>query len=241
MKKTVLTVCILIYALGLAAQWNLQEDHRLTVDGNSLSFEARVNKDGITFVPFWKLEPEDSRLQGNRYSDNVDFVYYLQIVDRDGENLLPDAGKLISHRPTRSFAMGDDQAVLTDSDGNALLIVKDERNWPSGYPNQSYFVYKVSPEGEFLWDEPLDLNRGNAYYLVSNIKVIELSDGSYAFAHEIHISEGYAYIAIDKVSKSGEFIWEEPLLLEDDELSYGYPLLADGGSSSLIVAYYKTP
>ncbi|MDR2621969.1 MAG: T9SS type A sorting domain-containing protein [Dysgonamonadaceae bacterium] len=241
MKKVLLTVLGFINVLGLAAQWNVQEDHRLTGD-NVLNFEAQTNKNGITFVAFWKLVAEDPAKQGNRYSEGSDIAYYLQIVDKEGNNLFSNNGQLISHEPSRSFTTGDDDAVFTDSEGNALLIVKDERNWNSAsYPNQSYFVYKVSPTGDLLWEKPLDLDRGTAYYAVNNIKGIEVEDGSYIFAHDIRHDEGIAYIAIDKVSKNGEFIWEEPLLLSSRTVSYVCPFLADAGYGDFIVVYSKSP
>jgi hypothetical protein len=225
---------------GVSAQWNPLENTRVTVD-SILDFEAQINKDGVTFVGFWDMVPEDPEKQGDRYSDDSDVAYYLQIIDKDGNKLFPDEGRLISHEPTRSFTYGLDNAIFTDSDGNALYIVKDERNWNnSSYPNQSYFVYKVSPSGEFLWEEPLDLDHGDAYYLVANIKVIEIADGSYIFAHDRYPEENLpAYIAIDRVSKNGEFVWDEPLLWTDNVFSYSFPFLVDAGSGNFILVYSR--
>lgn len=241
MRKVLLTVLGLMYVLGLSAQWdpNSQENLRVTVDG-ILSFEAQMNKDGVAFVAFWDLLAEDPEKQGDRYSDNVDVAYFMQILDKEGRKVIADEETLISHEPSRSFTMGYDRAVFTDSDGNALYIVKDERNWNDrSYPNQSYFVYKVSPAGEFLWEEPLDLDKGYAYYTVANIKVIELIDGSYIFAHDIYLNKNRSYIAVERVSKEGKFLWNEPLLLTDNAISYSYPYVADAGYGNFIVAYAK--
>jgi hypothetical protein len=239
MRKVLLTVLGLMCVLGLSAQWT-QENLRVTVD-KILDFEAQTNKDGVTFVGFWDLVAEDPEKQGNRYSDGSDVAYSIQILDKDGTKVLTDEEKqLISHEPTRSFTMGYDRAIFTDSDGNALYIVKDERNCNSdgGY-DQGYFVYKISPAGELLWEEPLDLNRGYAYYLVANIKVIELSNGSYIFAHDIYLNGSRSYIAIERVSKNGELLWDEPLLLTDNTIPYNYSYLADAGYGNFIVAYAK--
>jgi hypothetical protein len=221
------------------SHWNPEEDLRLTVDG-ILDFEAQTNKDDVTFIAFWDLVAEDPEKQGDRYSDGSDIAYYLQILDKSGNKLFPDEGKLVSHEPTRSFTMGDDKAIFTDSDGNALYIVKDERNWNnSSYPNQGYFVYKLSPAGKFLWSEPVDLDKGEAYFMVSNIKVIEIADGSYIFAHDIHPENKKSYIAIDRVSKSGEFLWDQPLLLTDNATLYSFPFLVDAGSGNFVLVYAK--
>ncbi|MDR2804821.1 MAG: T9SS type A sorting domain-containing protein [Dysgonamonadaceae bacterium] len=242
MRKVLLTIWGLACAVGLTAQWNSKENLRVTIDG-IMDFEAQTNKDGITFVGFWDLVAEDPAKQGNRYSDDSDIAYYLQILDKGGNKLFPDNGRLVSHEPSRSFSMGDDKAIFTDSDGNALYIVKDERNWNNGnYPNQGYFVYKVSPSGQFLWDEPLDLDKGYAYYMVANIKVIELADGSYIFAHDIYLDGGYlSYITIDKVSKDGKFLWNEPLLLTNNLFSYSFPFLVDAGYGNFVIVYSKSP
>ncbi|MDR0507057.1 MAG: hypothetical protein LBH32_09625 [Dysgonamonadaceae bacterium] len=241
MKKIVLTLLGLISFWAVSAQWNQAADHQVTKE-NILGFEAKTNSDGITFVAFQCLAPEDPEKQGDRYSEGHDVAYYLQIISPDGINIFPNEGKLISHEPSRSFTMGDDNGVMVDDDGNAILIVKDERNWNnSSYPNQSYFVYKVSPAGEFLWDEALDLNRGYAYYMVANIKVVQLTDGSYIFAHEIRPDENKAYIVIEKVSKNGELIWEQPMLMDNSAISYTYPYLVDAGNGNFIMAYSKSP
>ncbi|MDR0348609.1 MAG: T9SS type A sorting domain-containing protein [Tannerella sp.] len=237
MKKVLLTVLGLMSVLGLAAQWNPQEELRLT-DERALDFEAQTNKDNITFVAFWKMVDEDPEKQGNRYSEGIDIAYFLQIVTKDGEKLFPDEGKLVSHEPTRSFTYGDDRAIMTDNEGNVIYIVKDERNAQSG-TSEGYFVYKLSPTGEFLWDEPVDLDKGNAYELVANIKMIELPDGSYLFAHDIYPDGRRSYIAIDKVSKTGEFVWDQPLLLTDNQISFGFPYLVDAGFGDFILVYTK--
>ncbi|MDR2621347.1 MAG: T9SS type A sorting domain-containing protein [Dysgonamonadaceae bacterium] len=242
MKHLLIAIALMLGSLPATAQWKSGTDQRLTVDGNFLAYDAQTSKDGVTFVLFWKLIRETPESLGNRYSDNVDYAYYLQIVDNQGEKLLPDEGRLLSHEATRSFSMGAEPGVFTDSDGNALLIVKDQRNWNNpSYPNQSYFIYKISPEGQLLWERPLDLDRGTAYFLASNIKLTEMSDGSYLIVHEISEIEYHPYLAIDKVSKDGDFIWEDPLLLidRDDKLRYSYPFLVDAGGGDFIVAYSK--
>jgi hypothetical protein len=223
----------------LTAQWSQQENLRVSADG-ILSFEAQTNKDGITYVAFWDMAAEIPEKQGERYSEGSDIAYYLQILDKEGNKLFSDDGQLISHEPSRSFLMGDDRAIFTDSDGNALYIVTDERNQNiSGSVDQGYFVYKISPDGQLLWEEPVDLDKGYAYNMVVNIRVVELADGSYVFAHDVYLDGGRSYIVIDRVSKDGEFLWDEPLLLTDNTISYGFPFLVDAGSGDFILVYSK--
>ncbi|MDR1683106.1 MAG: hypothetical protein LBS25_06940 [Candidatus Symbiothrix sp.] len=241
MKKTLLTILSLISVFGLSAQWNPMENHRVTA-GAAGHFEAKINKDGITFVAFWQLKAEDPERQGDRHSDGVDQEYLLQIIDKAGNNLFSTAGKLISDEPSRSFTAGLDDVLFIDSDGNALYIVKDERNNNGGYPDQGYFVYKVSPAGEFLWEEPVDLDKGYAYFGVYNIHVTQIADGSYIFAHDVYVTDkGVARVVIDRVSKNGEFEWEQSLELSNAEVSYSFPYVVDAGSGNFIVVYSKGP
>jgi hypothetical protein len=243
MKKVLLTVFGLMSVLGLAAQWNVQEDLRVTEDEIS-GFDVQTNKDGITFVGFWDMVAEDPEKQGDRYSDGSDMAYLLQIIGKEGNKLFPDGGKLISHEPTRSFTAGRDQTIFTDRDGNILYMVKDERN-ASGTDavDQGYFVYKISPTGDFLWDEPIDLDRGYAYNLPIGISVVELPDGTYVFVHTIYptSTSQISYIAIDRVSRDGTtFLWDEPLLLQDNSVSYYSTSLLDAGNGNFILVYFRS-
>jgi hypothetical protein len=206
MQKVLMTVFGLMCAGALTAQWNPQANLQVAPAGiASEEFEFQINKDGVTFVAFWKHIPETPERLGTRHSDVVDYAYYLQIIDKDGYKLLPDEGLLISDQPTRSFMMGAVKTIFTDSDGNALYVVKDERNATSD--EQGFFVYKISPTGQMLWTNPLDLDRGVAQVAVYNLDIIELADGSYIIAHDIEVAGGRIYIAIDKVSKAGVFEW----------------------------------
>jgi hypothetical protein len=234
MRKVLLTVLALMCAGGLTAQWNLQENLRVTTDGISeADFEARTNKNGVAFVAFWYLIAEDPERLGTRWSDDSDWAYRLQIIDKEGNKRFGDEGLLISDEPSLCGAYGDARTLFIDSDGNALYLVKDQRN-ASNY-EQGFFIYKISPTGQLLWDEPVDLNRGNAYQAIFNSKITQLDDGSYIVAHDIETTNGRMYILIERVSKSGVLLWDEPLILSDNSYTYAFPYLVNSGYNFLLV------
>jgi hypothetical protein len=233
MKKAVMTVFGLMCAGMLAAQWTHQANLQVTTGGVA-GFEAKTNKDGVTFVAFWKFVKEDPARLGDRFADELDVAYYLQIIDRDGAKLFPDTGKLISNEPSRSFTAGIAHTLFIDSDGNALYTVKDERN--ASFDQQGFFVYKISPTGEMLWDEPLDLGRGYAPGQAYNFsEVIQLSDGSYIFAYDIEAGDRIMYIVIERASKVGVLSWDAPLLLTDPVENFAFPYLTADGSRFILV------
>jgi hypothetical protein len=230
-NKLLLSIALLLGSMSASAQWEPEGNLTFTPDKVDPFFEVQTGKDGLTYLSFLKLVDEDPETIGNRYADDSDFDYYLQIIDKDGNKLFSNSGKLISHEPTRSMTMGNGQTTLVDSDGNLIYIVVDERNWNAFGAYQSHFAYKLSPTGEFLWETPVDLERGDAYYLSLNIRVIEVEDG-YLFARENYVGENNSHLRIDKVSKAGELVWDEPLIV-----AAGCPFLVPSEGSDFILIY----
>jgi hypothetical protein len=237
-KKVLMTVFGLMCAGAITAQWNPQEGIRLTTDGIS-GYEAQTNSNGVTFVAYWRFVLENPNTLGSRYADNVDVAYYLQIIDKDGNKLLED-DHLISNEPTRSSLMGTAHTLFIDDDGNALYIVKDERN--ATYYQQGFFVYKISPTGQMLWEEPVDLGRGYAPGQTYDFsEVIQVSDdGDYLFAYDGDAGDEKMYIVVERASKEGELRWDAPLLLTDPAESYHSPyLVPDESLNRFKIVYSK--
>jgi hypothetical protein len=131
-KKAVMTLFGLMCAGALTAQWNPQENLRVSPD-EILNFEVQTNKDGVSFVAYWKL--------AQSASGDLDIFYYLQIIDKDGNKVFQnEERRLISDKPTSSSTAGIFHALFIDNDGNALYAVKDQRN-ASDY-HQGFFVAK---------------------------------------------------------------------------------------------------
>jgi hypothetical protein len=244
-QRLSLTISGLLCAAVLTAQWNLREN-RQVAPGGILEFNAQTSNDGISYIGYCYSDSENPETIGNRDADGSDYAYFLQIVDEDGNIRFPEGrGLLISKEPSSSMNAGDAQRIFVDSDGNALYIVKDQRNAPNN-PNvvsgegkfygESFFVYKIDPDGKLLWEEPLDLARGTVYAHAFDLKVTQLNNGDYIIAHDVEITGGNRmFIVVERITKNGSLAWNEPLILDDATESMAIPYLVSAGYHFIIV------
>lgn len=231
MKRNLLLSMMLLWCWTVMAQWSSDPatNNRVVPARNIYDSQFEVNKDGIIYLCY--NAPKGGTT-----------VTFLQILDKEGKKLLPEEGKVIASERTRSYTVIND-LIMVDNDGNALLAVSDCRNSPSDVQNLSYTIYKVSPTGELLWgEEGVDLNRGHAYDLVAKMCMIQLEDGSYMFAWEKSLGRDESgneilSIQMERLSKDGDFLWDTPLELEDDAISYLYPYLVNAGNNQAILVY----
>ncbi|MDR0206474.1 MAG: T9SS type A sorting domain-containing protein [Bacteroidales bacterium] len=228
MKKTLLTLLITAGSLFAFAQWsdNPLENNRITpLKAGIYDNEIKMAKNGTSFIAFSRP------LEGN-------IATFLQIVDKNGIMLFPEEGKLISHKNTISFTMVSD-LLFVDRDGNAIIAVPDCRN--SIGLDLGYSLYKVSPTGEMLWGEDgIDLARGNSFYLVHNMKISQIEDGSYVCAWGITEWDERSYIQMQRISQTGELLWkDEEARLYSSSFDYEYPYLVSAGNNQVILIFSR--
>jgi hypothetical protein len=224
MKKIVFTLFTVLICLSATAQWssNPHENNRISPNQWTLVPEIKTAPSGLAYFTYRKL--------------SADGIYtYLQIIDQEGNLKYPQEGRLISDYPSRSDVQYNDFSFV-DKDENLILIVSDSRY---GESLRSFTVYKISPEGEMLWDEDgIGLDRGNGYSNNAGIKVIQLEDQSYVFAW----MKGGAYdmsVEVQRLSKDGEFLWTDPVTLFSTTINYSYPYLVNAGNNEFILIYAK--
>ena len=228
MKRLLITLVIVLSFITAFAQWSNDagQNNRITVSGQeSYDYEVKTNKDGITYICF--LTPT---------KDIGSFVYRIQILDKNGNKILPDMGKIISQERNTSWTMVN-QHLMIDNDGNAIISVCDCRNSPSDAEYLSYTIYKVSPTGEILWDgKGVNLDQGGSHEFEAVMCTAALDDGSYEFAYECD-NGNLSQIAIYRLSKDGKFLWEKPIQLIDKEKTYEYPRLVYTGNNQTVLVY----
>lgn len=233
MKKVLLTLIAILSCMTMSAQWsgNPAENNRITMAGQTnYGYETVMNKDGITYL--LSLVPHTT-------ADNVTMMSFrIQILDKAGNKLLPDSGKVICNERARSYTMIN-QHMMADNDGNAIIAACDSRNSAADAINLSYTIYKISPTGEILWDgKGVDINKGKSYDFIATMRMITLDDGSYEFAYERENGELTA-IDVIHLSKDGAFLWENPVSLIDKTTSYAYPFFVNAGDNQSILVYAK--
>lgn len=230
MRRNLLLVAAgLIGCISAVGQWNSDPAKNLQVwpdDKDFYSNEMGLAPDGSTWLCV------------NMPTKNG-VGTALQLIDADG-NIKFEEPLVVSDFDAKTWtAVG--QILFVDRDGNAVVSVVDQRYSAEGYENHS--VYKISPEGEFLWGESgITLEGESVYDLAAGMRICQLTDGSYVFAWMHNRADNYNAMSIEmqRISADGEMLWNmDDVRLYDEKISYMYPYVVDGGNNQVILLYAK--
>ena len=230
MRRNLLLVAAgLIGCISVMGQWNSDPAKNLQVWPDGKSFYS--NEMGLT--------PDGSTWLCVNMPTKNGVGTALQLIDADG-NIKFEEPLVVSDFDAKTWtAVG--QILFVDRDGNAIVSVVDQRYSAEGYENHS--VYKISPEGEFLWGESgITLEGESVYDLAAGMRICQLTDGSYVFAWMHNRADNYNAVSIEmqRISAEGEMLWNmEDVRLYDEKTSYSYPYLVDGGNNQVILLYAK--
>ncbi|MBO7318290.1 MAG: T9SS type A sorting domain-containing protein [Bacteroidales bacterium] len=235
MKKILLIVVATIMSCASVwAQWNSNNAVNLLAwpDDGYYSSDMKVAPDGKVWLalhtPFHNAE-----------TDKHGVTVSLQLIDEFGVFQFEEP-IVVSDYESRSWVSFGDY-LYVDRDGNAIVALYDWRMGVEYY--EGYTVYKISPEGEFLWgDEGITLEGENVYDLVANMSMCQIADGSYVFAWVRTREENLNMMSIEmqRISPEGEMLWNpEDVRLYDEAIPYSYPYLVDGGNNQVILIYAK--
>lgn len=236
MKQLILTGVILAMGLGASAQWSADPD--LNTDAayprqRVYDFNYGINPDNSITTVFLSPNPP------------AKIEMWYNIHDTEGKSKYEDGAQLLASHPSLRFTMFN-AISYQDSKKNMLVIhqtkrIASEQGVEGDHLN--YDVYKLSPAGELLWDEPVDLNRDNySEDAQGSVSVAELTDGSYIFAYtDYYYVDGAAMgrIIIERVSEDGDLLWDEPIVMEDSSVSYTYPYMVNSTDNQAIMMYAK--
>lgn len=230
MKKVLLTLTTVLSCSAAMAQWTSDPsvNTKVSPDGQEIyAQEFAVNKDGLVFFNY-----------NAPHNNNTET--FLQILDKEGNKMLDGMGLTVSDKPARGW-VAVNQMLMSDKDGNAIIAVSDCRNAPAGSQDLSYTIYKVSPEGEMLWGEDgVDLEKGESVSSEAKMSMIQLEDGSYIFAWARSKSADDLYkIYMERLSADGEFLWENPIVIESADNNCMYTWLANAGDNQFVMMYAK--
>ena len=238
MKKLFTLLLAFIAMINAYGQWT-EEPVSIVTDGTSMyNNEAIVGADGTTYFLYY--HPNVEQAAGEEDIDNVVYEYRLQALDKDGQRKFGDLGILISNYSNRSYCVVNNYLYI-DKDGNLIVVVSDARDCEDGESFMGAYAYKISPEGEMLWDEngvTLDWNSD----LIAAMKIIGLADGSYVFAWMRSSTTGALVmnIHLQRLSADGEKQWEDgEVSLTSETVTYQYPYLVDAGMNQFILVYVK--
>lgn len=163
------------------------------------------------------------------------YAVYLQRLSPSGYKMWANQGLLISNNSQNSSLV--DWDMITDSDGNAILVFTDVRNG-----NLRPFAYKISPEGQFLWGaNGVELSQLSDYQ--ADPRVVQSSDGNYVFSWIIASSP--QKIGIQKLNSAGIAQWgTQPVLYGSgttENWTYVRMVQSDNGSVIIVHSAYTGP
>lgn len=237
MKRIFTLLLALVAMINAYGQWTEQPISIVTEGTSMYNNEAIVGPDGTTYFLYY--HPNVKNAVDEYDTDNVVYEYRLQALDKNGEKKFGDLGILISDYPNRSYCVVNNYLYI-DKDGNVVVAVSDARDCEDGETFMGLYAYKVSPEGEMLWDEEgitLDWNTE----LIAATKIIGLPDGSYVLAWMRSNALGSMTMAINlqRLSADGKAQWGDEVNLTSETVTYQYPYLVDAGMNQFILVYAK--
>ncbi len=144
LRLTIISLLILVAGAAFG-QWSADPAVNLALgDG-----------DGDQVVPHISINPDNSIYTGWYDTKSGNYDVALQLVSADGTELWPHDGIIVSAHAQNSWVM--DWALISDSAGNAIVAFADIRDG-----NSNIHVYKISPDGSFLWGaDGIDITNNN--------------------------------------------------------------------------------
>ncbi len=216
MKKVVLIV-ILIFLIGiLSAQWS--EDPGANLRLTNSGYEEVIPKidyspNGDVWVSWFSSEAGNYNVRLQHYNFN-------------GEAQFAPEGLLVSNNTQMSWLTDWDMKV--DFQNNAVLSFLDIRNG-----NQDIYVYKISPDGSFVWGE-------NGIALSNDA----LEDYTPTLAITDQNSVIVAWMAgtdikLQKILADGTVVLPQAMLFNETGYSHTWPQILVQENDSFILKYAK--
>jgi hypothetical protein len=151
--------------------------------------------DGDQVVPHLAINDDSSCYTGWYDTKNGNYDVALQLLDSAGTEMWPHGGITVSAHPQNSWVM--DWALISDSDGNAIVAFADIRG---GQPN--IHVYKIDSDGNFLWGaDGIDITSNNDDKGPPSL--VETNDGDIVVAWFANSMFGYPAIRFQRLTADG--------------------------------------
>ena len=220
--KKMIWFAFLVITQSINAQWVNDPLNNTIINNNEGTHmlpKVTVNPDGSYYFSWY----------GGVDNVNMNLAYF----NHEGQNLWTDNAFLVSNHPQNGWV--DDYVLLSDSDGNAIIVFSDIRQ----NSTKNVVAYKISNQGEQLWGED------GILFSVSNSddytpKAAILSNNNLYISCYTSYTNGFnSEIKLYKLDENGNKLWGESGKTFSSEESLVFPEIfvnEDGGFS---LAYYK--
>ncbi len=232
MKKILLLLAAPFLALHASAQWSADAAENNQIDSLGASdygTTVLTTPSGTTYV--LNIVPTGRDENGRSL-----LAYAVQIVDKQGNKVLPDGGKTLSREGNKSYTVIN-QSMMVDKDENAIVVAHDCRNAQPTSTDKGYTAYKINKQGELLWSKGTDLWDGEVTEGSAAMSIAQTDDGGYLFAWGVFTNDAPSYIRIEKLSADGKSLWKQEL--KDSKVSYEYPYVKNAGDGQAILVFLQ--
>lgn len=218
--KIIFPIVLLLFILNnnSNAQWS--SDPSLNTDISTAQGEQVIPKiatsnsyPGISYVSWFSNE-----------SGNYDVM--LQKLDVYGNKLWDDDGLLISNHTAMSWLTDWDMTI--DGDDCAIITFQDIRTG-----SNNIFVYKISPDGDFLWgNDGIQLSNTAAFDAAPVVTVTNAGNVVIAWSAD-------NVIIRQKISPEGDLLWGDNGITLSGSNTFSWPQLMPVGDDEVIMKYFE--
>lgn len=220
-------LCLFLACFGLSgvfAQWS--QDPQVPNPVAAFNGEQIIPKVAITYNGNTYVCRLDSSLGG--------YQVWLQLFSAQGETLWPaPAGILVSNHAQASWVGDYDMTV--DASGNAIIAFPDIRN--AGINN--IYVYKISPEGTFLWGaDGISLSADTTAGYDNMVPVLFSSNDHSTYVAWQRMGDSTS-IKMNRLSPTGDKLWgENGVTISAFNGSYTWPQIIQSDADNILLKYY---
>ncbi len=206
--------CVFLVLSALFSQWSDAPENPVTV-GTGIQPRLAALPDGSSYLAWLSASS---------------FHVYLQMLDPTGVPLFGTGGLLISDHPNNSWIAVYHLNLIADAEGNAILSFVDTRT-----DTWNVFIYKISPDGEFLWgDDGIQLSQGAADNISPRLTL--LSDDAIV----VSWCADYSVIHAQKLTPEGVTAWGDAgLIIEDPDAALENPLPLPAENGAVILRWIR--
>ncbi len=163
------------------------------------------------------------------FSNADNYNIHAQRLDADGNHLWGEEGVLVSDHEQNSWISEWDMQV--DHAGNCIIAFTDIR---SGEPD--VYVYKISPEGEFLWGENgISVSSSSLFEFEPKLCI---TDDNNVYVTWNRQDETISATMIQRITPEGELPWGEEALMYSGTEKYINPVIVESGNN-ITLAYFR--
>jgi hypothetical protein len=216
MKKLYIILPLLILTSMLIAQWSSNPLENLKVTDSSYN----------EVIPKIDYGPEGDVWVSWFSSENGNYNVRIQRFNFNGEAQFNQEGILVSNNTQMSWLTNWDMKV--DSENNAILSFLDIRTG-----DLDIYVYKISPEGNFVWGENgVALSNDATEDYTPCLEITDQNNVIVAWMSDVNIK-------LHKISSTGTVINTEPIIFSEEGFSFTWPQIFPQENDSFILKYAK--